>query len=251
MAKKTIDELTSLSEVASGDELAVYDVSDNKTKKATAADVVKAGATGSVASGNTNGVNGGTVYTAIENAIEALDVSSAGGSGKFIQAISETNGKISATEGTIDSAPTSGSGNPVSSGGVYDFVTKNIISFTIPAGKELFIQMNAWTSARAGINVQGRGNFMLVITATATSYVMIESVDSNNFVKRERVTQIVGFPSTSTIDFVGGYQTIRIQNNTTENESFWAFGTFVAANIQDITRSLPEETRGGEEEEQR
>ena len=123
MAKKTIDELTSLSEVASGDELAVYDVSDNKTKKATAADVVKAGATGSVASGNTNGVNGGTVYTAIENAINALDVSSAGGSGKFIQAISETNGKISATEGTIDSAPTSGSGNPVSSDAVYNALT--------------------------------------------------------------------------------------------------------------------------------
>lgn len=251
MAKKTIDELTSLSEVASGDELAIYDVSENKTKKAVPSDIVKAGATGSVASGNTNAVNGGTVYTAIENAINVLDVAEAGGSGKYISAISEANGKISATEGTIDSAPTSGSGNPVSSGGVYDFVTKNIISFTIPAGKELFIKMRDWTSARAGMNVQGRGNFMLFITATATSNVRVESVDSNNFVKRELVTQIVGNPSTSTIDFVGGYQTIRIQNNTTENESFWAFGSFVSANIQDFNRSLPEETRGGEEEEQR
>lgn len=39
--------------------------------------------------------------TAITNAINGLDVASAGGTGKFIKAISQTDGKISATEGTL------------------------------------------------------------------------------------------------------------------------------------------------------
>lgn len=39
--------------------------------------------------------------TAITNAINGLDVASAGGAGKFIKAISQTDGKISATEGTL------------------------------------------------------------------------------------------------------------------------------------------------------
>lgn len=59
-----------------------------------------------------------SVSSEIENAINALDVAQAGGSGKFIQAVSETNGKISATEGTIDSSVSSGSDNPVSGGAV-------------------------------------------------------------------------------------------------------------------------------------
>ena len=39
--------------------------------------------------------------TAITNAINALDVAASGGTGKFIKAISQTDGKISATEGTL------------------------------------------------------------------------------------------------------------------------------------------------------
>lgn len=57
--------------------------------------------------------------TAITDAINALDVSSVGGSGKYISAISETDGKISATVGSIDTAVTSGSSNPITSGAMY------------------------------------------------------------------------------------------------------------------------------------
>lgn len=39
--------------------------------------------------------------TAITNAINGLDVAASGGTGKFIKAISQTDGKISATEGTL------------------------------------------------------------------------------------------------------------------------------------------------------
>jgi hypothetical protein len=55
---------------------------------------------------------------AITNAINALDVSSVGGAGKYISQISETDGKISATATSFDSTPTSGSINAVTSSGI-------------------------------------------------------------------------------------------------------------------------------------
>ena len=55
---------------------------------------------------------------AITNAVNALDVSSVGGAGKYISAISETDGKISATATTMDTAPTASSTNAVTSDGI-------------------------------------------------------------------------------------------------------------------------------------
>lgn len=71
----------------------------------------------------------GAVYTAISNAssgassslaaaIQALDVAEAGGTNKYIKAISETDGKISATEGTVDTVVTANSTNLITSGAV-------------------------------------------------------------------------------------------------------------------------------------
>lgn len=57
--------------------------------------------------------------TQIIDAIGALDVSSVGGSGKYISAISEADGKISATAETMDTTPTSDSAKAVTSGAVY------------------------------------------------------------------------------------------------------------------------------------
>ena len=56
---------------------------------------------------------------AIDDKIAALDVASVGGSGKYISAISETDGKISATATNLSTSPTSGSAVPITSGGVY------------------------------------------------------------------------------------------------------------------------------------
>ena len=55
---------------------------------------------------------------AVAAAIGGLDVSSVGGDGKYISAISETDGKISAVATTMDTTPTAGSTNPVTSGGI-------------------------------------------------------------------------------------------------------------------------------------
>lgn len=54
----------------------------------------------------------------ITTAIQALEVSSVGGDGKYISAISETDGKISATVTTMDTTPTASSTKAVTSGGV-------------------------------------------------------------------------------------------------------------------------------------
>lgn len=67
---------------------------------------------------STNAVTSGGVKTAIDNAIGALDVSSVGGDGKYISAISETDGKISATSTTMDTTPTANSTKAVTSDGI-------------------------------------------------------------------------------------------------------------------------------------
>ena len=59
-----------------------------------------------------------------KEAINSLDVSSVGGSGKYISAISETDGKISATAGDITSSVSSGNSQPVTSGGVASAINK-------------------------------------------------------------------------------------------------------------------------------
>lgn len=63
---------------------------------------------GSVADSDTGLVDGGTVHAAltsqITSAINALDVTEVGGDGSFLSAISEADGKISATVKTLDTA---------------------------------------------------------------------------------------------------------------------------------------------------
>lgn len=58
------------------------------------------------------------IKSLVTGSIQALDVSSVGGAGKYISAISETDGKISATATTMDTTPTANSTNAVTSGGI-------------------------------------------------------------------------------------------------------------------------------------
>lgn len=59
------------------------------------------------------------VQELVSNSIGALDVSSKGGSGKYIKSISESDGKIDATAETMDTEPTSGSDKAITSGAVF------------------------------------------------------------------------------------------------------------------------------------
>lgn len=101
MANKTINQLSQIDSLAGGDEFPIYDESTGTTKKTTV-----------------NQINDFVADGAITDAINALNVSGVGGSGKYIAGISETDGKINATEGTIDDTVTEESGNPVTSGAV-------------------------------------------------------------------------------------------------------------------------------------
>lgn len=69
-----------------------------------------------VESGNNNAVSS----SAVASAISDLDAESVGGSGKYIESISETDGVIQAVAKTMDTAPTSGSTNAISSGAVFN-----------------------------------------------------------------------------------------------------------------------------------
>ena len=71
-------------------------------------------------------INSGLTSSSVSDAINALDVASVGGSGKYISAISEVDGKISATETTMDTTPTASSTKACTSGGVKDYVDNQI-----------------------------------------------------------------------------------------------------------------------------
>lgn len=81
---------------------------------------------------SSNPVTSSGIYNAIKGAIEALDVDSAGGDGKYIESISETDGKISATAQSMDTTPTLNSNKAVTSGGI-----KGAINSAIETAEDL------------------------------------------------------------------------------------------------------------------
>ena len=77
--------------------------------------VKKTDVTDTVQSGNMNPVTS----NAVNGAISALDVSSVGGSGKYISAISEADGKISATASDLATSVASGNNAPITSDRIF------------------------------------------------------------------------------------------------------------------------------------
>ena len=62
----------------------------------------------------------------ITGAIMDLDVTSIGGSTKYIKLVGQADGLVTAEAGNIDSSPTNSSTNPVQSGGVYTALSSKI-----------------------------------------------------------------------------------------------------------------------------
>lgn len=87
--------------------------------------VKKSDVTDTVESGNSNPVSS----QGVKSAIDALDVSQVGGSGKYISEISETDGKISAVASDIATSVASGNSNPVTSGAVYNVTPWKVLSY--------------------------------------------------------------------------------------------------------------------------
>lgn len=66
--------------------------------------------------------------TAIETAVNALDVASVGGTGKYLQSISEVDGKIIPIAETMDTVPTSNSQKAITSDAVYTAINSTVNS---------------------------------------------------------------------------------------------------------------------------
>lgn len=102
--------------IADGDKLVVTDSSDSN--KIARTSVSFDGSTTTKALTQKGTFESFAKASDITSAIQALDVSSVGGAGKYISAISETDGKISATATSMDTTPTASSTNAVTSGGI-------------------------------------------------------------------------------------------------------------------------------------
>lgn len=113
----------------------------------------------------------------VSDSINALDVSSVGGAGKVISAISETNGKISATATTMDTTPTANSTVPVTSGGVAESQAKqdSEIDYTVNTGAKNYCPYNNLTSDSAGTIIDKQpinlpaGTYLLSCSVTAST----------------------------------------------------------------------------------
>ena len=90
---------------------------------------------------------------AVKKAIEALDVSSVGGSGKYISAISENDGKISATSTTMDTTPTASSEKAVTSGGVKTALDTKADKASVTAATKCKITYNSQGIVTAGADL--------------------------------------------------------------------------------------------------
>ena len=132
-----------------------------------------------VASGSSHLITSGAVSTCVTNAINALDVASVGGSGKYISAICEANGKITATATTMDTAPTASSTNAVTSGGVKTAFDNEVTA----RNTAITNAINALDVASAG----GAGKYISAISetngkisATATTMDTAPTANSTN-----------------------------------------------------------------------
>lgn len=98
--------------------------------------------TSTISAGDTQPVTS----NAVADKISSLVVPSVGGSGKYIESISETNGIISASAGDIATSVESGNSNPVTSGAVATALS-GLIKF-----KEKVIDLTNITWSQAGTN---------------------------------------------------------------------------------------------------
>lgn len=102
-------------------------------------------------------------------AIQSLDVASVGGNGKYIKAIEETNGKISATEETFDTAVTQNSTRGVSSGAVYTAIAAASSGSASSLADETTARQNADTALNGKISTNATSSNRCPAASEVTS----------------------------------------------------------------------------------
>ena len=138
------------SPAASGNDIAFIDtITQNTNGEITATRKTVRGATtaqtgvvqlaGSIGATVSEENNKAASEKAVRDAINALDVTSVGGEGKYISSISETNGKISPTAETADTVPTLNSKTLITSGGVKAAI--NALNYTDSKNDHEFVTL--------------------------------------------------------------------------------------------------------------
>jgi hypothetical protein len=241
----TLKTLTRIQQNANGEITPTF--SDIQTASTSQSGVVQlAGSIGAtVASENNKAASEKAVRDAIDNALEntidSLDVEEVGGAGKYISAISETDGKISATVTDMDTAPTSTSTNAVTSGGVYtaindavnaldatvsDNSTNVSVSVTETNGKltSITVTDTAATSDHVHGNITNDGkvgsdaNKVLVTTTggtvTAGNIDGTYNASTNKIATQSTVTNAINALDVSNISGFGADQTLATLTET-------------------------------------
>lgn len=148
--------------IASGDKLVITDSSDSN--KVARASISFDGSTTTKALTQKGTFEAFAKAADITNAINALDVSSVGGDGKYISAISEDNGKIAATATTMDTTPTASSTKAVTSGGI-----KSALDLKAPLASPALTGTPTAPTASSGTNTTQIATTAFVKNAVTTS----------------------------------------------------------------------------------
>ena len=136
--------------IANGDKLVVTDSSDSS--KVARASIAFDGSTTTKALTPKGTFEAFAKSGDITTAIQALDVSSVGGDGKYISAISETDGKISAAATTMDTTPTANSTKAVTSGGIKTALN-NYVTITKLDSSKFHVKNNEYYSFICRTNI--------------------------------------------------------------------------------------------------
>jgi hypothetical protein len=119
---------------------------------------------------------------AVRDAINDLDVAAVGEAGKYIQAIGETDGKISATVETMDTTPTQSSTKAITSGAVYTALNDLGGTVVYVAMTDTYAAIGAYLTAKKvpvlKLTTSGTDEYYQLVKDTGTAYVF-EKIEGN------------------------------------------------------------------------
>lgn len=103
-----------------------YNSTDSKWENISLGSAASKDSTNAVTENDTDLVESGAVFTAIDDAVKALDVSDTAVAGSYVTEVSETDGKISVTREAADGTPTENSNKLLKSGGAFSALADKV-----------------------------------------------------------------------------------------------------------------------------
>lgn len=207
--------------------------------------------------------------TAASTAVGTLDVSSVGGTGKYISEIKQEDGKISATPTSLASAPASGGTAAISSGAVYTAISDKITMENAYGRGTNVIDVAGYSNDLN--NITGVGRYWIGQTTSKSAANMPFSVGTSGIgceliVEKiqtdSRIRQtIIKNPGTISVEEIGKFWVRLLYSGSPENSPTWSnwflfAGTEIipSASLTSINPAQLQVTPpddGGEESEER